>query len=152
MMLYPFFYRPPSLSLEQGWQLFPPERYFQRVASQVSPDPRDPAGTRLCLHSVTGSPLMSPLPQTSKWRLSTVNRDFSACPSYPPAVMVPAAVGDDTVTKAARFRHGGRFPVLSYFHPKNGTVSPFRPSAPLSVRGGTGLGAPRAPGGGIPSP
>lgn len=37
MMMYPFFHRPPSLRLEQGWHLFPLERYFQRVASQVSP-------------------------------------------------------------------------------------------------------------------
>ncbi|KAM4757701.1 LOW QUALITY PROTEIN: myotubularin-related protein 9-like [Cyanocitta cristata] len=102
MMMYPFFNRPPSLRLEQGWHLFPLERYFQRVASQ-----------------------------TSQWRLSTVNRDFSTCPSYPPAVIVPAAVGDDTVTKAARFRQGGRFPVLSYFHPKNGTAL-LRSSQPLT--------------------
>lgn len=102
MMLYPFFHRPPSLSLEQGWQLFPPERHFQRVASQ-----------------------------TSRWRLSAVNRDFSACPSYPPALVVPAAVDDDTVTKAARFRHGGRFPVLSYFHARNGTAL-LRSSQPLT--------------------
>ncbi|XP_072774162.1 myotubularin-related protein 9-like isoform X2 [Taeniopygia guttata] len=68
--------------------------------------------------------------QTSRWRLSAVNRDFSACPSYPPAVIVPAAVGDDTVAKAARFRQGGRFPVLSYFHAKNGTAL-LRSSQPL---------------------
>ncbi|XP_053820689.1 myotubularin-related protein 9-like isoform X2 [Vidua chalybeata] len=102
MMMYPFFYRPPSLRLQQGWHLCPPERHFQQVASQ-----------------------------TSQWRLSTVNRDFSACPSYPRAVIVPAAVGDDTVAKAARFRQGGRFPVLSYFHPKNGTAL-LRSSQPLT--------------------
>ncbi|XP_074412023.1 myotubularin-related protein 9-like isoform X2 [Zonotrichia albicollis] len=102
MMLYPFFYRPPSLQLQQGWHLRVPECHFQRVASQ-----------------------------TSRWRLSTVNGDFSACPSYPPAVMVPAAVPDDTVARAARFRQGGRFPVLSYFHPKNGTAL-LRSSQPLT--------------------
>ncbi|XP_032936568.1 myotubularin-related protein 9-like isoform X1 [Catharus ustulatus] len=102
MMLYPFFFRPPSLRLQQGWHRFPPERFFQQLSSQ-----------------------------TSQWRLSTVNRDFSACPSYPPAVIVPAAVGDDTVAKAARFRHGGRFPVLSYFHPRNGTAL-LRSSQPLT--------------------
>ncbi|RLV87484.1 hypothetical protein DV515_00015655 [Chloebia gouldiae] len=102
MMMYPFFHRPPSLRLRQGWHLCPPERHFQQVASQ-----------------------------TSRWRLSTVNRDFSACPSYPAAVIVPAAVGDDTVAKAAQFRQGGRFPVLSYFHPKNGTAL-LRSSQPLT--------------------
>ncbi|KFM11278.1 Myotubularin-related protein 9, partial [Aptenodytes forsteri] len=95
MMMYPFFYRPQSLKLEEGWHLFPLEQYFQQIASQ-----------------------------TSQWRLSDVNRDFTTCPTYPPAVIVPAAVDDDTLRKAARFRQGGRFPVLSYYHPKNGTVSP----------------------------
>ncbi|XP_063274802.1 myotubularin-related protein 9-like [Prinia subflava] len=102
MMMFPFFYRPPSLRLEQGWHQFPLERFFQRISSQ-----------------------------TSQWRLSTVNSDFSACPSYPPAVIVPAAVGDDTVARAARFRHGGRFPVLSYFHAKTGTAL-LRSSQPLT--------------------
>nr|XP_030146506.3 myotubularin-related protein 9-like isoform X1 [Taeniopygia guttata] len=101
MLLYPFFHRPPSLRLRQGWHPCAPECHFQQVASQ-----------------------------TSRWRLSAVNRDFSACPSYPPAVIVPAAVGDDTVAKAARFRQGGRFPVLSYFHAKNGTAL-LRSSQPL---------------------
>ncbi|XP_053820690.1 myotubularin-related protein 9-like isoform X3 [Vidua chalybeata] len=35
MMMYPFFYRPPSLRLQQGWHLCPPERHFQQVASQA---------------------------------------------------------------------------------------------------------------------
>lgn len=70
------------------------------------------------------------LPQTSQWRLSHVNQDFTTCPTYPPAVIVPAAVDDDTLRKAARFRQGGRFPILSYYHPKNGTVSPSPHPAP----------------------
>ncbi|XP_064381242.1 myotubularin-related protein 9-like isoform X2 [Dromaius novaehollandiae] len=102
MMLYPFFYRPPSLRLEAGWHLFPLERYYQQIAAQ-----------------------------TSQWRLSSINRDFSACPTYPPAVIVPAAVDDEALRKAARFRQGGRFPVLSYYHRKNGTVM-LRSSQPLT--------------------
>lgn len=43
-MMYPFFYRPPSLKLEEGWHLFPLEQYFQQIASQVSLQGRDPAG------------------------------------------------------------------------------------------------------------
>lgn len=60
-----------------------------------------------------------------------MNRDFTICPTYPPAVIVPAAVDDDALRKAARFRQGGRFPVLSYYHPKNGTVM-LRSSQPLT--------------------
>ncbi|XP_062490065.1 LOW QUALITY PROTEIN: myotubularin-related protein 9-like [Pezoporus occidentalis] len=101
-MMYPFFYRPQSLKLEEGWHLFPLEQYFQQIASQ-----------------------------TSRWRLSNVNWDFTTCPTYPPAVIVPAAVDDDALRKAARFRQGGRFPVLSYYHPKNGTAM-LRSSQPLT--------------------
>ncbi|XP_067167767.1 myotubularin-related protein 9-like isoform X2 [Apteryx mantelli] len=102
MMMYPFFYRPQDLRLEAGWHLFPLEQYYQQIATQ-----------------------------TSQWRLSGVNRDFAACPTYPPAVIVPAAVDDEALRKAARFRQGGRFPVLSYYHQKNGTVM-LRSSQPLT--------------------
>ncbi|KAM9175730.1 myotubularin-related protein 9-like isoform 2-T2 [Mergus octosetaceus] len=102
MMMYPFFYRPQDLRLEEGWHLFPLEQYFQKIAAQ-----------------------------TSQWRLSDLNRDFTTCPTYPAGVIVPAAVSDDTLRRAARFRQGGRFPVLSYYHPRNGTVM-LRSSQPLT--------------------
>lgn len=56
-----------------------------------------------------------------------MNGDFSICPSYPPAVLVPKNVDDDTLRKVARFRQGGRFPVLCYHHRKNGMVRDPRP-------------------------
>lgn len=62
--------------------------------------------------------------QTDEWRLSEVNKDFSVCPSYPRLVAVPKDISDDALRKVATFRHGGRFPVLSYYHKKNGMVSP----------------------------
>uniref|UniRef100_A0A8C0I9D8 Myotubularin phosphatase domain-containing protein n=1 Tax=Bubo bubo TaxID=30461 RepID=A0A8C0I9D8_BUBBB len=46
MMMYPFFYRPQSLKLEEGWHLFPLQQYFQQIASQVSLEGRDPAMLR----------------------------------------------------------------------------------------------------------
>ena len=42
--------------------------------------------------------------------------EFQVCPSYAGAVMVPASVPDDVIRYSAVFRHGGRFPVLSYRH------------------------------------
>lgn len=63
--------------------------------------------------------------QHDRWRLSTVNRDYSVCPSYPPAVIVPKNTDDDTLKKVAKFRQGGRFPVLCYYHRKNGMVRHF---------------------------
>ncbi|XP_071623692.1 myotubularin-related protein 9-like isoform X1 [Heliangelus exortis] len=102
MMMYPFFYRPQSLKLEEGWSLFPLQRYFQQIASQ-----------------------------TNRWRLSEVNQDFTTCPTYPPAVIVPAGVDDESLKKVSRYRQGGRFPVLSYYHRENGTAL-LRSSQPLT--------------------
>lgn len=64
------------------------------------------------------------LKQWDRWRLSRVNCDFSVCPSYPGAMIVPRLVDDNALVKAARFRQGGRFPVLCYCHQPNGMVRP----------------------------
>lgn len=90
---FPFFYRPKGLRLGDAWHFHPPECYYKRVARE-----------------------------TNAWRLSEANEDFSLCPSYPRAVIVPRAVDDSAVARSARFRQGGRFPVLSYYHAPSGTV------------------------------
>ena len=51
-----------------------------------------------------------------------MNREYSVCPTYPPAVIVPKEITDDILVKVAKFRQGGRFPVLCYYHRKNGMV------------------------------
>ncbi|XP_016125435.1 myotubularin-related protein 9-like [Sinocyclocheilus grahami] len=66
-----------------------------------------------------------------RWRVSKVNSDYSVCPSYPSAVIVPREVDDDKLIRSARFRQGGRFPVLSYCHHRNGMVI-MRSSQPLT--------------------
>lgn len=57
-----------------------------------------------------------------------MNRDYSVCPSYPAAAIVPKSTDDDMLKKVAKFRQGGRFPVLCYYHRKNGMVRGFRAS------------------------
>ncbi|XP_029114268.1 myotubularin-related protein 9 isoform X2 [Scleropages formosus] len=99
--LYPFYYRPSFLSLQDPWGLSSPERDFRDIEAL-----------------------------TDSWRLTHVNKDFAACPSYPPALIVPRCVDDETLVKAARFRQGGRFPVLCYYHRSKGTVI-MRSSQPL---------------------
>ncbi|XP_039089123.1 LOW QUALITY PROTEIN: myotubularin-related protein 9-like [Hyaena hyaena] len=99
---FPFFYRPKGLRLGDAWHFHPPERYYKRVARE-----------------------------TNAWRLSEANEVFSLCPSYPRAVIVPRAVDDDALARSARFRQGGRFPVLSYHHAPSGTVL-LRSSQPLT--------------------
>ncbi|XP_051942913.1 myotubularin-related protein 9 isoform X1 [Hippocampus zosterae] len=100
--MYPFFYRPSNASAQDPWGLSTPERHYTEMEE---------------LHE--------------RWRLSTVNQDYSVCTSYPPAVIVPKAIGDDALKKVAKFRQGGRFPVLCYYHKKNGTVI-LRGSQPLT--------------------
>lgn len=56
-----------------------------------------------------------------------MNEDFSLCPSYPRAVIVPRMVDDDGLACSACFRQGGRFPVLSYYHTLSRTASPIPP-------------------------
>ncbi|XP_066573460.1 myotubularin-related protein 9 isoform X2 [Amia ocellicauda] len=99
--MYPFFYRPTSLRLNDKWGLCSPEQEFEQISSL-----------------------------SERWRLSDVNKDYSVCPTYPPAVIVPRTIDDETLRKAAKFRQGGRFPVLSYYHRKNGMVI-MRSSQPL---------------------
>ncbi|NXK94617.1 MTMR9 protein, partial [Formicarius rufipectus] len=70
-----------------------------------------------------------------EWRLSCINRDFSVCHSYPPVVIVPKSVNDEELRKVALFRHGNRFPVLSYYHRKNGMIM-MRSSQPLTGTNG----------------
>ncbi|XP_034531465.1 myotubularin-related protein 9 isoform X2 [Notolabrus celidotus] len=99
--MYPFFYRPSDLCLQDHWGLSTPEKYYSQMKE---------------LHD--------------RWRLSAVNRDYSVCRSYPPAAIVPRNVNDDSLKKVAKFRQGGRFPVLCYYHRKNGMVI-MRSSQPL---------------------
>ncbi|KAM4701373.1 myotubularin-related protein 9-like isoform 2-T2 [Discoglossus pictus] len=90
---YPFFFRPPGPRLGKGWQRDTMENFYVQVQAE-----------------------------TDSWRISHVNIDFKVCPSYPPYVIVPRSCNDDTLQRAATFRQGGRFPILSYYHKSNGTV------------------------------
>ncbi|KAB0798251.1 hypothetical protein PPYR_09244 [Photinus pyralis] len=98
-LMYPFFYRPMYTILEDGHNLFKPELEFSKLIA------------------------------SDEWRLSTVNKDYSVCPTYGPSLVVPKCIDDDTLTAAANFREGGRFPMLSYRH-DNGAVL-LRSSQPL---------------------
>ncbi|KAM4679151.1 myotubularin-related protein 9 isoform 1-T1 [Amazona ochrocephala] len=105
-LMYPFFYRPMFEIIEDGWSSFLPDQEFELLSSV-----------------------------TDEWRLSCINKDFSVCPSYPPVVIVPKSIDDEALWKVAMFRHGSRFPVLSYYHKKNGMVM-MRSSQPLTGTNG----------------
>ncbi|XP_051470345.1 myotubularin-related protein 9 isoform X2 [Apus apus] len=105
-LMYPFFYRPMFEIVEDGWCSFLPDQEFELLCSV-----------------------------TDEWRLSCINKEFSVCPSYPPVVVVPKSIDDEALRKVATFRHGSRFPVLSYYHKKNGMVM-MRSSQPLTGTNG----------------
>ncbi|TRY98015.1 hypothetical protein DNTS_032621 [Danionella cerebrum] len=100
--MYPFFYRPSHLSLHGPWGLSSTEQYYNQTKQLWN-----------------------------KWRVTRVNSDYSVCPSYPSLVIVPRDVDDEKLVQSARFRQGGRFPVLSYCHHRNGMVI-MRSSQPLT--------------------
>ncbi|XP_076801187.1 myotubularin-related protein 9-like [Clavelina lepadiformis] len=84
---YPFFFRPKFSIPEDGYDLFSVEKEFQSVSSK-----------------------------SDQWRLSNINITFDVCTSYPSQIIVPASITDQEIRKSAKFRHGGRFPVISYLH------------------------------------
>ncbi|KAM6279859.1 myotubularin-related protein 9 [Porphyrio hochstetteri] len=105
-LMYPFFYRPMFEISEDGWRSFLPDQEFELLSSV-----------------------------TDEWRLSCINKEFSVCSSYPPLVIVPKSIDDEALRKVAMFRQGSRFPVLSYYHKKNGMVM-MRSSQPLTGTNG----------------
>uniref|UniRef100_T1JCY3 Myotubularin phosphatase domain-containing protein n=1 Tax=Strigamia maritima TaxID=126957 RepID=T1JCY3_STRMM len=98
---YPLFFRPTFEIMEDGWTAFLPETEFSKI-----------------------------LRTTDEWRISHVNKDFSVCRSYPTSVIVPKCIDDETLLASASFRQLGRFPVLSYYHQKNGAAL-MRSSQPM---------------------
>lgn len=119
-LMYPFFYRPMFEVIEDGWKLFLPEDAFKDLESMVWGQLETQYSSAMCCTCLRFHYCVH---QTDEWRLSDVNKDFSVCRSYPSLVAVPKDVDDEALRKIAAFRQGGRFPVLSYYHRKNGMVS-----------------------------
>ncbi|KAH8928317.1 phosphatases II [Atractiella rhizophila] len=97
--LYAFFYTPSTShasppSSSPFWSIYNPSREFSRMGISSSPS--------------TG--------RTVAWRFTTVNKDFSYCPTYPQHIMVPARISDTTLNYAVKYRSKGRIPGLVYLH------------------------------------
>jgi myotubularin-related protein 9 len=99
---YPFYYRCPFKVLDDGWKAFTVEEAFARISIH-SPD---------------------------KFRISSINKNFEVCASYPELVIVPKLITDDVLKISATFRDSARFPVLCYYHSETKS-SIFRCGQPL---------------------
>lgn len=94
-LLYPFFYRADFDIIQDGWaNSYDSDLFFNKINAL------DPGN----------------------WRVSKVNENFAVCPSYPDKSIVPKSISDESIKVIAKFRSGGRFPVLSYFHSPNGAM------------------------------
>ncbi|CAL1679268.1 unnamed protein product [Lasius platythorax] len=56
------------------------------------------------------------------WRISQINKDYRMCPSYPPQLLVPACISDETLEFVAKFRSSRRIPAIVWRHVNNGAV------------------------------
>ncbi|XP_018323498.1 myotubularin-related protein 4 isoform X3 [Agrilus planipennis] len=56
------------------------------------------------------------------WRISSVNKNYKLCPSYPPQLLVPACITDDTLETVAKFRSSRRIPTVVWRHVDNGAI------------------------------
>ncbi|XP_036149001.1 myotubularin-related protein 3 isoform X4 [Monomorium pharaonis] len=56
------------------------------------------------------------------WRISQINKDYRMCPSYPPELLVPACISDETLEFVAKFRSSRRIPAIVWRHVNNGAV------------------------------
>uniref|UniRef100_T1IU07 Myotubularin phosphatase domain-containing protein n=1 Tax=Strigamia maritima TaxID=126957 RepID=T1IU07_STRMM len=64
------------------------------------------------------------------WSLTTINKDYEVCDTYPRYLYVPSTVTSPILLGSSRFRSKGRFPVLSYLHKNKAAIC--RCSQPLS--------------------
>lgn len=46
------------------------------------------------------------------WRISSVNKNYQLCPSYPPQLLVPSCITDATLETVAKFRSSRRIPAV----------------------------------------
>ncbi|KAJ3012572.1 UNVERIFIED_CONTAM: hypothetical protein HDU68_001131, partial [Siphonaria sp. JEL0065] len=68
--------------------------------------------------------------KTDAWRITTINKDFSFCSTYPRLLAVPSKISDNVLKHAGKFRSKARIPALSYIHRTN-MVTITRCSQPL---------------------
>lgn len=56
------------------------------------------------------------------WRISAANKDFKLCATYPPEILVPKIISEQTLEKVAQFRSARRIPTVVWRHTGNGAV------------------------------
>ncbi|PHH62539.1 hypothetical protein CDD81_6925 [Ophiocordyceps australis] len=105
--LFAFSHKPLRKEQEvNGWEIYDPRAEFRRQGiSEKLPD--------------------------KGWRITSINKDYTFCDTYPAVLVVPSKISDNVLKYAREFRSRNRIPVLSYIHPINNcTIT--RSSQPLA--------------------
>lgn len=104
--LYAFIYQPNSIESKfNSWQLYNPVNEFKRQGLNFNND-------------------------DCPWRISTINKDYKFCPTYPNKLIVPKIISDTILTHTSNYRSKNRIPTLCYFYKRtHGSIS--RSSQPL---------------------
>lgn len=71
--------------------------------------------------------------QSSDWRISTINKDFRFCETYPKLLVVPDSISDERLKEIGEFRSKHRIPVVSWikYDSKTFRAALLRSSQPL---------------------
>jgi len=108
--LFAFIYKVANVDItSDGWMVYSPKREYARFG----------------IHEDT-----SGLNSNLFWKVTSINRDYRYCSSYPNWFVVPRVILDRDLEKIFSFRSKGRIPVLSW-RDTNGNSSISRCSQPL---------------------
>ena len=53
---------------------------------------------------------------SGSWRISSINKDLTFCPTYPAEILVPACISDQILEKVGTFRSAKRVPAVVWRH------------------------------------
>lgn len=70
------------------------------------------------LHKTVNSNASTILSKAESFRISFVNCNYAICRSYPALLVVPNVISEESVKKVGRCYRGGRFPVITWKHPR----------------------------------
>lgn len=97
---FAFFYQPNFDLLVNGWLLYDVQKEFTRQGISWQ-----------------------------KWKISSVNRNFGICESYPPSIIVESSITDDDLIASSKLRIERRFPIYVWGW-KNNNAALFRVGIP----------------------
>ncbi len=89
--------------IDEGWSIYDPIQEFERLG----------------------------LTDSKKWRITSLNQDYTFCDTYPSLLVVPSSTSDKELELVSEFRSKNRLPVLSWVKYENRNVAILRSSQPL---------------------